>query len=48
MTYIQPTITLAGTASEHIGTGSGFKGPGPCQDTESFFMSTQCAYELDE
>jgi hypothetical protein len=49
MTYIQPAIMLVGTNLEHIGGGvDGFKGVGTCRDSQSVYLPSRGAYELDE
>jgi hypothetical protein len=49
MKYIQPTIAPIGMALEHIhGAVTGIKGRGPCHDSQSVYLPSQGAYELDD
>ena len=48
MTYIQPSIIRIGMVLEHVNLESGFKGSGSCRDSQSAYLSSQGAYELDE
>jgi hypothetical protein len=48
MTYIQPSITPVGKALKQIGSGLGIKGRGTCHDSQSVYLPSQGAYELDE
>ena len=48
MTYIQLTIVLKGPALEEICGGNGMKGRGACHDSQSVYLPSIGAYELDE
>jgi len=48
MTYIQPVIVLASLALKQIGGDTGMKGRGTCHDSQSVYLPSRGAYELDE
>ncbi len=48
MVYVQPAIVLAGRAFEYIGGGTNMKGRGTCHDSQSVYLPSMGAYEIDE